>query len=171
MGRGSHRLGILLPGSSEDHRFRGYFGVSVVVAVEAWEMMQELEYLPPSPQFQHYLWALAFMRLYPANDIALSATLGGSDPKTIRKYIWPMIQSLFDLEGVVVSLLLRLLFHPSATQISTPSPHPLPLTLTKRFYLKTERVEMLGMTVCCQLMAPTFVWPKATRSPITPTSL
>ena len=124
MGRRSHRIGILLPGSSKDHRFRGYFGVSAEVVVEAWEMM-ELDYPPPSPQFQHYLWALAFMRLYPANDIALSATLGGSDPKTIRKYIWPRIQSLFDLEGVVVSLLLRLLFHPSATQISTPSPHPL----------------------------------------------
>ena len=30
-------------------------------------------------------------------------TLGGSDPKMIQKYIWPMIQSIFDLEGVVVS--------------------------------------------------------------------
>ncbi len=147
MGRRSHRLGILLPGSSEDHCFRGYFGVSAEVAVEAWEMMEELDYLPPLPQFQHYLWALAFMRLYPANDIALLATLGGSDPKTIRKYIWPMIQSIFDLEGVVVSLLLCLLFHPTAAHISTPSP---PLTLTKRFYLKTEKVEMLGTTVCCQ---------------------
>jgi hypothetical protein len=103
----------------------------------------------PSPiaPISAFLWALAFMRLYPANDIALSATLGGSDPKTIQKYIWPMIQSIFDLEGVVVSLLLCLLFHPTATHISTPS---LPLTLTKRFYLKTERVEMLGTTVCCQ---------------------
>ncbi len=140
MGRRSHRLGILLPGLSEDHRFCGYFCVSAKVAVEAWEMMEELDYLPPFPQFQHYLWALAFMQLYPAKDIALSATLGGSDPKTIRKYIWPMIQSIFDLEGVVVSLLLCLLFHPTATHISAPSP---PLTLTKRFYLKTERVEML----------------------------
>ncbi len=89
MGQRSHRLGILLPGSSEDHRFHGYFGVSAEVAVEAWKMMEELDYLPSLPQFQHNLWALAFMRLYPANNIALLATLGGSDPKTIRKYIWP----------------------------------------------------------------------------------
>ncbi len=147
MWRRSHRLGILLPGSSKDHCFCGYFGVSAVVAVETWEMMEELDYLPPIPQFQHYLLALAFMQLYPANGIALLATLGGSDPKMIQKYIWPMIQSIFDLERVVVSLLLCLLFHPTATHISTPSP---PLTLIKRFCLKTERVEMLGTTVHCQ---------------------
>jgi hypothetical protein len=43
------------------------------------------------------------MRLYPENDKTHSSRLGGSDPKTIQKYIWPMIKSIFDLEGVVVS--------------------------------------------------------------------
>jgi hypothetical protein len=102
---------------------------------------------PIAPISALFVGACIYVILYPANNIALSATLGGSDPKTIRKYIWPMIQSIFDLEGVVVSLFLCLLFHPTATHISTPSP---PLTLTKKIYLKTERVEMLGMTVCCQ---------------------
>ena len=105
MGRTGHTLGTLLPSSPEATRFRGYFGISAEVAVEAWEMMEELDCLPPSPRLQHsYLWALAFMRLYPENDKALSSTLGGSDAKTIRKYIWPMIQSIFDLEAAVVSL-------------------------------------------------------------------
>jgi hypothetical protein len=103
MGRNGHTLGTLLPGSLEDKHFRAYFGVSAEVVVEAWEMMEELDCLPPSPQFWHYLWALAFMRLYPANGSALSSTLGGSDLKMIQKYIWPMIQSIFDLEGLVVS--------------------------------------------------------------------
>jgi hypothetical protein len=103
MGRTSHTLGTLLQGSLEDKRFRGYFGVSAEVTVEAWEMMEELDCLPPLSQFQHYLWVLAFMQLYPANGSALSSTLGGSDPTMIQKYIWPMIQSIFDLEGVVVS--------------------------------------------------------------------
>jgi hypothetical protein len=103
MGWTSHMLGTLLLGSLDDKCFRGYFGVSAEVAVEAWEMMEELDCLPPLPQFQHYLWALAFMQLYPANGSALSSNLGGSDLKTIQKYIWPMIQSIFDLEGVVVS--------------------------------------------------------------------
>ena len=105
MNRRGNKLGVLLPGSPEDFiRFRGYFGLSAEVALEVWEMMEELDCLPPSPRLQHYLWALAFMRLYPANDKALSSTLGGSDAKTIRKYIWPMIQSIFDLEAAVVSL-------------------------------------------------------------------
>ena len=94
MNRTGNKLGVLLPGSPEDIRFRGYFGLSAEVALEAWEMMEELDCLPPSPWLQHYLWALAFMRLYPANDKALSSALGGSDAKTIQKYIWPMIQSI-----------------------------------------------------------------------------
>ena len=102
MGRTSHTLGTLLPGSPENKCFCGYFGVSAEVTVEAWEMMEELDCLPSLPQFQHYLWALTFMLMYPANGSALSST-GGSDPKTIQKYIWPMIQSIFDLEGVAVS--------------------------------------------------------------------
>ena len=106
MGRAERRLGKLSTGSPEDLRFRGFFGVSADVAVEAWEMMRSHNFLPPDPKFLHYLWALAFMRLYPANDKALSTSLGGSDPKTIRKYIWPFINSIFELDGVVVSLLL-----------------------------------------------------------------
>ena len=65
MGRAGQRLGVMHPGSPEDKRFRGYFGVSAEVAVEAWEMMVEHDFLPRYHEFLHYLWALAFMRLYP----------------------------------------------------------------------------------------------------------
>jgi hypothetical protein len=68
--------------------------------------------------------------LYPANDTALSVALGGSDPKTIRKYIWPMIESIAELDAIVVSSLIFLckLF------ILTP------LTIfVNRFNLKTGR--------------------------------
>ena len=103
MGRNGHALGILSPGSPEDLRHRGYFGVSAEVAVKAWNQMEELDLLPPSSQFQHYLWALAFMRTYPPNDTTLSRLLGGKDPKTISKFIWPYIASLAELENFVVS--------------------------------------------------------------------
>ncbi len=49
MGRTSYKLGTLLPGSLQDKLFRGYFGVSAEVAVEAWKMMEELDCLPPLP--------------------------------------------------------------------------------------------------------------------------
>jgi hypothetical protein len=47
MGWTGHMLGALLPGSLEDTYFRGYIGVSAEVAAEAWEMMEELDCLPP----------------------------------------------------------------------------------------------------------------------------
>jgi hypothetical protein len=106
MGRADRRLGKLVTGSPEDLRFRGFFGVSTEVAVEAWEMMDEQKCLPSDPLFLHYLWALAFMRTYPANDEALSRVVGGSDPKTIHKYMWPYIDSIFELDEVLVSRLL-----------------------------------------------------------------
>jgi hypothetical protein len=72
-------------------------------AVEVWEMMENYNFLPPDPKFIHYLWALAFMRMYPPNDKALSRMLGGSDPKTIHKYMWLYIDSIFELDNIVVS--------------------------------------------------------------------
>ncbi len=83
-----------------------FFGVSAEVAVEAWEMMDEQKCLPSDPLFLHYLWALAFMQMYPANNEALSRVLGGSDPKMIHKYMWPYIDSIFELDEVLVSRLL-----------------------------------------------------------------
>ena len=99
----SHKMGSLLPGSPEDTRFRGTFGVLADVATQAWGMMEELNLLPTNPFLCHYLWALAFMCLYPKNDKALSRLLGNVDSKTIRKYIWQYIDSLFELNLHVVS--------------------------------------------------------------------
>ena len=105
MGRAERRLGKLATGSPEDLRFRGFFGVSTEVAVEAWEMMDEQKCLPSDPLFLHYLWALTFIRTYSANNEALSRVLGGSDPMTIHKYMWPYIDSIFELDEVLVCIL------------------------------------------------------------------
>jgi hypothetical protein len=102
MGQANQRLGKLLVGLPEDLRFRAFFGVSAEVAVEAWEMMADHSCLPPNPEFLHYLWALAFMQTYPANNTALLTLLGGKDHKTVYKYVWSYIQSLLGLTEVVV---------------------------------------------------------------------
>jgi hypothetical protein len=115
MGRSGRKLGELLSGSPEDLRFRAFFGVSAQVAVTAWSMMEDHSVLPPNPKFIHFLWALAFMRTYPANDTTLSCLLGGSDPKTISKYVWPLIESLFELNETVVSICLIVAFVDSLT--------------------------------------------------------
>jgi hypothetical protein len=54
MGQANRRLGKLLPGFPEDLRFCGYFGLSAAVAVEAWEMMDKHNCLPPDPKFVHF---------------------------------------------------------------------------------------------------------------------
>ena len=77
--------------------------MSAEVAVKAWNKMEELDLLPPSSQFQHYLWALAFLRTYPPNDTTLLTLLGGKDLKTIHKYMWSYIKSPAKLENFVVS--------------------------------------------------------------------
>ena len=110
MGRASRKLGKLLSGSPEDLRFRAFFGVAAQVAVTAWSMMEDHSVLPPNPKFVHFLWTLAFMRTYPANNTTLSRLLGGSDPKTISKYVWPFIRSLFELNETVVSICLIVAF-------------------------------------------------------------
>ncbi len=97
-GRAFQRLGKLLVGAPEDLRFCRFFGVSAEIVVEAWRMMEDHNCLSPNPKFLHYLWELAFMQTYPANNEAILRSLGGSDPKTIHKYIWPYINPVFELD-------------------------------------------------------------------------
>jgi hypothetical protein len=103
MGRANRWLGKLLLGLSEDQRFHGFFGVSAEVSVAAWDMMENHSVLPPTPKFLYFLWALAFMRTYPANDTTLSSLLGVSNPKTISKNVWPFIRLFFALNKLLVS--------------------------------------------------------------------
>jgi hypothetical protein len=101
MGRANQRLGKLLVGSPKDLRFVG----SLVYLQRSQRRLGRLadhSCLPPNPEFLHYLWGLAFLQTYPANNTALSTLLGGKDPKTVYKYVWLYIQSLFGLTKVLV---------------------------------------------------------------------
>ena len=103
MGRSEKRLGVLTPEGPEDVRFRSFFGAGVVVVLTAWHGMAEHDLLPDGLGFQHYLWALLFMAVYPKSEAALCAHLGGCDPKTARAKIWPYIFALHELSYHVVS--------------------------------------------------------------------
>ena len=103
MGQTTSKLGILLPGSPEDRRFRALYGASAQVVVDVWRLMESHGLLPEAPQLCHLLWALAFMCIYPKNDKALSELLGKKDPKTINKYTWPFIRAVFELDDYLGS--------------------------------------------------------------------
>ena len=91
--------------TTEDRRFRDFFGVSVVVALIAWDLMVTYDHLPADGTIAHFLWALHFMKVYPKQEEG-SASAGGSgraiDPKTWRNCMWPMIYGLSLLEQHVV---------------------------------------------------------------------
>jgi hypothetical protein len=103
MGRTSTRLDKLLLGLPKDIRFCGSFGVSAELAKTTWELMEDHGLRPSGGEFCHFFWALAFMQTYPPNNNTLSGVLGGHDPKTISKNVWPVIRSIYALNDVVVS--------------------------------------------------------------------
>ena len=91
---------------SDDRRFREFFGAGVVVVMALWNLLVETDLLPEDGQIAHLLWTLYFFKAYPTQNVACSAaggTRGAIDPKTFRKYIWPFVSAIADLEQVVVS--------------------------------------------------------------------
>ena len=108
MRRASNNLGTLHFGGTEDRRFRSCFGIGAHVCAIAWRMMKDEAILPPEAQFCHYLWALMFMKMYPENETEMCSLLGGVDAKTMRKHVWPMIGSVYELNYSVLSLLTSL---------------------------------------------------------------
>lgn len=102
--RSSHKVGSDL---SENDRFRAFFGCGANIALHVWLLMNQHYLTPQEAQLAHLLWALFFMHVYPSGKVAC-ATAGGSngaiDPKTLRKYVWPMIQAIASLEPHVVCI-------------------------------------------------------------------
>ena len=78
------------------------FGVGGMVALAAFAWLERTGLLPDGGTFVHLLWTLCFLKVYPT-ETPLSALCGGADPKTIRKYIWPFIFALANLEVHLVS--------------------------------------------------------------------
>ena len=68
--------------------------------------MAQKDFIPPKGETRHLLWTLHFLKAYP-KQAAVCSTVGGSagaiDPKTLRKYMWPFIRAVADLEPDVVS--------------------------------------------------------------------
>ena len=104
--RSKHRVGSDL---TEDNRFRSFFGCGAETALILWNMMHAYSCEPNNSQIEHFLWCLFFMKVYPAENVAVSVA-GASramDPKTFWLYIWPMIRAVATLEIHVVSLMIK----------------------------------------------------------------
>jgi len=133
MGCTGHALGSLLqdPPNTCGIVFLAYLQFLLWKRGTKW---RSLIFSPLLPNINITSGQLAFMHTYPPNDTTLSSLLGGKDPKTIHKYMWPYIEPLAELENFVVSwLLLLLLFQWTTIHIS--------LTPCNRLILKTGRRE------------------------------
>jgi hypothetical protein len=108
--------------ATEERRFREFFGTSVPTAINAWNLLNEHNKLDEGSEVSHMLWSMYFMKCYPRTQEACAAAgqadSGAVDPKTWKKYIWPMIYALADLEAEVVSLFLFICFIYLLTNIS-----------------------------------------------------
>lgn len=100
--RSGHRVGAEL---SEEDRYKEFFGCRAEIALIVWSLLTKHCLLPDAAKLNHFLWALFFMKIYPREKVAcaLAGASGGAiDPKTLRKYVWPMIRSIADLEQYLV---------------------------------------------------------------------
>ena len=153
MGKLNPNLAKLPPGSPKDRGFCALFGVSAQIVVDAWKLMDDHGLLPDNPQLCHFLWALAFMCIYPENDKALSCLLGNRDPKTIQKHTWPFIQAVFELNDYFVSCyMLQNIF----LLVLQPLTCIYALILPLRSCSRTERLMILEMIVSSLWMVQIF---------------
>jgi len=90
---------------TEDRNFREFFGAGPFVVAKLWTLMTDQDLIPPDGEIEHLMWTLHFLKAYPRQG-AVCSTVGGSlgaiDPKTFRKYMWPFIHAMANLESVLV---------------------------------------------------------------------
>ena len=90
---------------TEERHFREFFGTGPFVVSQLWNLLAQNDFIPPGGELRHLLWTLHFLKAYP-KQAAVCSTVGGSagaiDPKTLRKYMWPFIRAVTDLEPAVV---------------------------------------------------------------------
>jgi hypothetical protein len=107
---------------TEERRFHDFFGVGALTAIAAWNLLTANKFVPDDGTILKFLWALFFMKIYPKQGVACSAVGGRDgavDPKTFRKYAWPFIYALADLESIVVSNSLSWFFFQKKSPHST----------------------------------------------------
>lgn len=79
-------------------RFRASFGTSPYVCASTWNKLFDEKALPDHAQPKHILWALLFLKVYASEHIL--ASMCACDEKTLRKWVWAMVEKMADLEVV-----------------------------------------------------------------------
>jgi hypothetical protein len=91
----------------EDRCFREHFGAPFAIVRMVWDMLVEGGLLPKKGEPKHLLWTLYFLKCYPKEGpgcAAVGASKGAIDPKTMRKWVWLVLERIKELADHVVSL-------------------------------------------------------------------
>ena len=83
--------------STSVRKYKSHFGIDPSVTSEAWNLIfvERSHRIATHLLIQpiHFLWTLLFLKTYATVDVLASLT--GSDAKTIRKYMWPVLDIIF----------------------------------------------------------------------------
>lgn len=84
-------------------RFNSFFGTSPFVCASLWRkiLVKKRGNLERLASPEHLLWALLFLNTYLKEEVL--CTLLNSTTKTVRKWVWYMIRSIFEIRNDVVS--------------------------------------------------------------------
>jgi hypothetical protein len=85
----------------EDSNFRALFGCCSKVVLDLWVLLEENDLVPEDGTMLQLLWTLTYCKTYPKWSTMRKIT--GKDPKTLRKWIDLFLQSIEQLESIVVS--------------------------------------------------------------------
>ena len=87
---------------TEDREFREIFGVGAITAMAAWNLLKLHNIKPDGGLVAHLLWAMMFLKCY-AKEVAMIKMAGVKYGKTFRRWVWPFVFALSELESQVVS--------------------------------------------------------------------
>ena len=93
----------------EDRRFRSFFGAWFEIVRMVWDMLGEGSLCPEKSKPKHLLWTLYFLKVYPREGpgcAAVGGSRGAVDPKTMRKWVWLLLERITELADKVVRSLL-----------------------------------------------------------------
>lgn len=92
---------------TQKERFHAFFGASPYVCSLVWSyLVQANVALDDYCQPKHLLWTLLFLKTYSTESVL--AVLIGVDEKTVRKWVWYLIEELGDLYDDLVSRIISL---------------------------------------------------------------
>ena len=83
---------------SHARRFNSNFGCTPSVCTSLWNRLDETNDLPRTARISHLLWSLMFLKVYATETVF--ASIFECDEKTLRKWIWMMIEKIATINVV-----------------------------------------------------------------------